>query len=167
MRGDERGALDDLTWGSGKRMNCGGFDLLIWSKGRQDGGQARSDHGLSRPRRPNHHQVMATGCSNLGSPFGISLASDIAKVESRPRRRRGAERPCKARRLRQPTVTAGPSESLLQRRSNQYVHVRHQCGLGGIARWHNESCNSLFPCGQKSGDNSCYRPNGAVETELA
>ena len=47
MWGDERGALDDLTWGSGKRMNCGGFNLLVWGKGRQDGGQARGDHGLS------------------------------------------------------------------------------------------------------------------------
>ena len=167
MRGDERGALDDLTWGSGKRMNRSGFYLLIWGKRRQDGGQTRGDHGLSRPRRPDHHQVVAAGSSNLGSPFGIGLTSDIAKVESRRRRRRGAERPRKASSLRQPTVTASPAEGLLQRRRNEYVHVRHQCGLCGIARRNDKSCYSLFPCGEKSGDNACYRPNGAVETELA
>ena len=56
------------------------FQRLERGQGRQDAGQTGRQHGFARPRRADHHQVVASGRGNLQRAFGAFLAFDITQV---------------------------------------------------------------------------------------
>jgi hypothetical protein len=100
----------------------------------KDAGQARRQHRLSGPWRPDHRQVVSAGGGHLERPPGGALADDLAQVGGR---RLGRRLPRLGRRRRRPRV-AQPLDHCGQRLSRQYLGTGYQRRLGSTGRRHHD-----------------------------
>ena len=61
-------------------VDLGGLQGLLEAQRRQDAGQAPGQHGLARPRRPHHQDVVAAGGGDEQGPLRRLLAPDLPEV---------------------------------------------------------------------------------------
>ena len=66
--------------GAGQGVDRGDGDGVGLLQGRQDRGQTFGEHGLSRPRRPHHDEVMSPGRGDLEGLSGLGLPDDVGQV---------------------------------------------------------------------------------------
>jgi hypothetical protein len=71
---------------------------LLVRQGRQQRGQALSQHGLAGAGRAHEQQAVLPGGGDLERPARACLAPHLAQVGHRPRRRRPGGRPCTGQR---------------------------------------------------------------------
>ncbi len=116
MRRAERAGVGDGAIGqhAGERGNDGGLQHLLRRHRRQDGGQARRQHGLAGSGRAGHQQVVATGGGDLQRALRALLPAHVAQVGQRA----GARQIC---------PLARPRQALMALRM---VHQLHQGGGG-------------------------------------
>ena len=94
VRRAQRRPGDESTGGvedAGHGVQGGDGDGIGLLQGRQDGGEPLSEHGLTRPRRPHHDEVMSPGGGDLEGLAGLGLPDDVGQVRQLgiPRRGRG------------------------------------------------------------------------------
>jgi len=83
MGGAERAFRDEgLIWVKepGHTVDGGRLQGLLECKGREDGGNASCEHGLSRARGADHEDVVTPGGRHLEGAFGVLLSDHILKV---------------------------------------------------------------------------------------
>ena len=129
---------------------------------REDGGQAAGQHGLARPGRAHHAEVVAAGGGDLQGALHVFLPLHVGKV--------GAGKVVRPRRPGRRRLQMG----LPPQMGRQLPHALHrvdlqpagQSGLGGGGGGDVQPLDARPPGGQGHGQHPHHRPQGAGQRQL-
>jgi len=146
-------------------VNLGGLNGLFERQPRQHARQALGQHGLARPRWPDHQHVVRTGRGHFQSALRHGLSADVAEV----RRHRSFLR------QRRCAIRLGGREVLRPREQRHYfrqvahaihAHAFHHRGLGRIFRRHNQVGDAHIARADRYRQRPAHRANRAVERQF-
>ena len=163
VRGPERRAVEEGAVGQRTargRVDAGDGQRLLGGERREQPGQALGQHGLARPGRPDHEEVVAPGRGHLERPATDRLAPDVGQVRFVGGRRRARRR----RRLGPRCLAAQDPGQVPERRGAVDVAATDERGLSHVAERHHEPERRR---GVGQGDHAGDVAQRAVEPELA
>ena len=165
VRRPEGWALEQRVLGQGAacgRMDTGHRERLVPSERWEQSDQALGEHGLARPGRPDHEEVVAPRRRNLNGSAAQGLAPHVGEVGL------GGSTGCRRRRRR----CGGPA-SLAAKHAHQIgqsgravsVLSAHECRLPHVAERHHQAEWRGSSVGQR--DHARYVAERAIESQLA
>jgi hypothetical protein len=109
----------------------------------QDARHPFGEHRLSRAGRPDHHQVMRAGGSDLQGEPGLGLACNIRQVTVLPDIRLSRIRLLRlglisTRRLHRGRIGSVGQEHFGEGTVTPYLRARDECGLRTVAKGHDD-----------------------------
>ena len=164
VRRPERRAVEQRAVGqraAGRRVDAGDGERLLGRERREQPGQALGQHGLARPGRPDHQEVVAPGRGDLERPATDRLAPHVGQVGLVGRSAGAADG---GRWLGPLGLAAQHPGQVAQRRRAVDVAAAHEGRLAHVAERHHEAEGRR---GVGQGDHAGDVAQRAVEPELA
>ena len=145
-------------------MNFRNLQRFFQRQLRENGGNAAREHGLARPGRTDHEQIMPACNGDFRSPLGPLLPLDIGKINA------------KVDSLRIPGLYGSRLDSLraaqMRHQFTQRMHGEHgQIGqIGGFERvFGRQRHHTAAACigAKRHGQYAGHRPHGSIQRQLA
>ena len=147
-------------------MDFGGGEGFLQGGCREDRGQAAGEHGLARPRRPDHEQIVPPAGSDFEGALGVILAAHVRKVN--PVVGVAAKHLIHVQFVGPLACVAGQNgQGLAQRTDAIDERSIGNGGLAGVLRRHDHAVEALLVQGCGHRQHPVDRADAAVEREFA